>query len=50
MHISGTEASSRILSQTKFKKMKGDVPKAPKQDKAKRDGVINIQNYNINQF
>ena len=42
MHISGTEPSSVILSQTKwFKKLKSDVPKLPKQAKAKRDGVIN---------
>ena len=25
-------------------------PKVPKQDDAKRDGVINPQNYNFNQF
>ena len=31
MHISGTEPSSVILSQTKlFKKMKKDAPKVPK--------------------
>ena len=42
MNISGTEPSSVILSQTKwFKKLKSDVPKLPKQAKAKRDGVIN---------
>ena len=26
------------------------MPKVPKQAKAKRDGVINQQNYNFNQF
>ena len=51
MRISGTEPSSVILSQTiKFKKLKSDDPKVPKQAKAKRDGVINPQNYNFNQF
>ena len=42
MRISGTEPSSVILSQSmKFKKLKSDDPKVPKQAKAKRDGVIN---------
>ena len=53
MRISGTEPSSVILSQTmKFKKLKSYDPKIPiaKQAKAKRDGVINPQNYNLNQF
>ena len=51
MRISGTEPSSVILIQTmKFKKLKSDDPKIPKQAKAKRDGVINPQNYNLNQF
>ena len=50
MRISGTEPSSVILSQTmKFKKLKSDDPKVPKQAKAKRDGVINPQNYNFKQ-
>ena len=48
MHISGTEPSSVILSQTvKFKKLKSDDQKLPNQAKAKRDGVINPQNYTI---
>ena len=48
---SGTEPSSVILSQTKqFKKLKSDAPKVLKQVKAKRDGVINPQNYNFNKF
>ena len=25
-------------------------PKVPKQAEAKRDGMINLQNYNLNQF
>ena len=51
MRISGTEPSSVILSQTmKFKKLKSDDPKVPKQAEAKRDGVINPQNYNFKQF
>ena len=37
MRISGTEPSSVILSQTmKFKKLKSDDPKVPKQAEAKR--------------
>ena len=51
MRISGSEPSSVILSQTmKFKKLKSDDPKVPKQAEAKRDGVINPQNYNFKQF
>ena len=51
MRISGTEPSSVILSQTKyFKKLKNDAQKLPKQAKAKKDGVINPQNYSFNQF
>ena len=39
MRISGTEPSSVILSQTvKFKKLKSDDQKLPKQAEAKRDG------------
>ena len=50
MRISGTEPSSVILSQTKkFKTLKSDAPKMPKQAEAKRDGVINPQNDNFNQ-
>ena len=30
--------------------MKSDATKVPKQAKAKRDGLINPQNYNFNQF
>ena len=51
MRISGTEPSSVILSQImKFKKLRSDDPKVPKQAGAKRDGVINPQNYNFKQF
>ena len=48
MRISGTEPSSVILSQTcSIKKMKSNDQKVPKQAEAKRDGVINPQNYNL---
>ena len=52
MRISGTEPSSVILSQRKLflKKVKNVCPKVPKQGKAKRDGVLNPQNYNLNEF
>ena len=46
MRISGTEPSSVILSQTmNFQKLKRDVLNVPKQAEAKRDGIINPQNY-----
>ena len=49
MRISGTEPSSVIFSQSslKYKKWRQNVPK---QGKAKRDGVINPQYYNSNEF
>ena len=51
MRISGTEHPSVILSQTvKIKKLKSDDQKLPRQAEAKRDGVINPQNYNFKQF
>ena len=51
MRISSAEPSSVISSQIKkFQKLKSGVPKVPKQAGAKRDGVINPQNYNFNQF
>ena len=51
MRISGTKPSSVILRQTmKFKKLKSDYQNVPKQAEAKRDGVINPQNYNFKQF
>ena len=36
--------------QQDFKKLKSDDPKVSKQAEAKRDGVINPQYYNFNQF
>ena len=51
MRISGTEPSSVILSQTMlFKKLKSNDQNVPKYFEAKRDGVINPQNYNFYQF
>ena len=51
MRISGNEPSSVILSQTKgLQKLKMLARKVPKQAEAKRDGVINPQNYTFNQF
>ena len=51
LHISGTEPSSVILSQTCcIKKLKSNDRKLPKQAEVKRDGVINPQNYNLNEF
>ena len=51
MHISGTEPQSLILSQTKkFKMVKSDTAKVPKQVEAKSVGWINPENYNVNQF
>ena len=46
MHISGTEPLSVILSQI----LVSICPKGPKQAEAKRNGVINTQNYHFNQF
>ena len=51
MRISGVEPSSVILSQRKkLKRLKNNVPKLPKEAKAKRDGVINPQNYKFYHF
>ena len=51
MRISGIEPSSVILSQRMlFIKFKSVVQKVPKQAQSKRDGVINPQNYKLNQF
>ena len=51
MRISGIEPTSVILSQRKkLKRLKNNVSKVPKEAKAKRDGVINPQNYNFCQF
>ena len=48
MRISGNEPSSVILSQKSI--FKRDILNVPKQAEAKRDGVINPQNYNFKQF
>ena len=45
MHISGTEPSSVIRSQTKYSKS-WKCPKKPKQAETKRDGVINSLEFN----
>ena len=51
MRISGAEPSSVIFSQTTyFKKGKKWCQNVPKQGKAKRDGVMNPQRYNFNEF
>ena len=53
MRISGTGPSSVILSQKKgssFKNWKAMSKKCQKQAEAKRNGVINSQNYNFNYF
>ena len=51
MRISGTEPSSVILAkQSRFKSWKVISEKCQKQSEAKKDGVINPQNYNFNQF
>ena len=51
MRISGNEPPSVILSQRKkLKKLKSVAKKVPKQAKAKKDGAINPENYNFNQF
>ena len=50
MCISGNEASSVILPPNKVvSKVENVDPKVPKQAEAKRDCVINPQNYNFNQ-
>ena len=50
MRISGNEPSSVILRQIVVLKVENVDPKLPKEAEAKRDGVINPQNYNFNQF
>ena len=48
MRISGTEPSSVILCRIeKLQKLTINVPKVPKQAEAKRDGVINPENYDF---
>ena len=48
--ISVTEPSSVVLRQSSLKILKSDAQKYQKQGKAKMYGVINIQNYNLNDF
>ena len=50
MRISGNAPSSVILRQTFISKVGNVDPKVSRQAEAKRDGVINPQNYNFNQF
>ena len=51
MRISGTELSSAILRLThSITKVKSNDQKVPKQPETKRDGVINLQNSNFDQF
>ena len=51
MRILGNEPSSVILSQIKwFKKLKIYAQKCQNKVKPKRDGVINPQYYNFNEF
>ena len=51
MRISGNEPSSVIPKLNKVVlNVENDCPKVPNQAKAKRDGVINPQNYNFSQF
>ena len=50
MRISGTEPSSVIISQRKELKKLEKTPEVPKEASAKRDGVMNQQNYNSDQI
>ena len=53
LHVpSGTlwSTSSDTHQVDEMKNLKGDDSKVPKQAEAKRDGVINPQNYNFNDF
>ena len=50
MRISVKEPSSMILSQRKYFKNGNVCRKVPKQGRAKRDGVINPQCYNLNEL
>ena len=50
MRISGTEPSLVILSPKSSLKVENVCPKVPKPGKGKRDGAINPQNYNLNEF
>ena len=50
MRILGNQPSSVILIHTVVSNLENIDPKVPTQAEAKRDGVINAQNYNFNQF
>ena len=50
MRISGNEPSSVILRQIVVSKVESVDPKVPKEAEAISDVVINLQNYNFNQF
>ena len=50
MRISGNEPSSVILLQVVGSKVENVDPRVSKEAESKRDGVINPQNYNFNQF
>ena len=53
MRISGTEPRQWSLAkqfESSFKKLESVVQKVPKQVEARREGVINSQNYNFNQY
>ena len=50
MRISGIEPSSVMLSQTKWFKSWKVMPKSAETSLSQKDGVINPQNYNFNQF
>ena len=49
MCISGTELSDPLPNKV-VEKMKNNAPKVPKEAIAKKDGVINPQNYNFYLF
>ena len=48
MRISGTEPSSVILSQTSSIKIENNEQKVTKQAEAKRNSVLNQQNFSLN--
>ena len=43
-------AKTICYGHSSFKRLKSDAQKVPKQAEAKRDGVINPQNYDFDQF
>ena len=50
MRISGTNPRQWSLAKESSLKSWKCIPKVPKQGKAKRDGVINPQNYNLKEL